>query len=279
MKTSFPLCCSPGAFKLLGRQSPILESPDALVHAAVAVAMHQMPSASAARVDNTLQRYVERIRDRVHGSQPQALLAHLHHLLFEEEGFNGNHQEYRDPANSYLPAVLKSRRGLPITLCLIYKVIAQRLGLKVWGVSMPGHFLVAVDVPEGAPMLVDPFYAGGVVTVSEATERLDKLFGGQVDWSDDYLQPVSHRQWVTRILQNLLNLFGGRGQYTDVAAVLEMEMLLWPDHQRLQRDLGLVLARLGLSQPASLWLGRYLHSHPEDPQNLDLRHLLEVLTT
>ena len=127
-------------------------------------------------------------------------------------------------------------------------------------------------------MLVDPFNAGRVVTVSEASERLDKLFGGRVDWSDNYLQPVSHRQWLTRMLQNLLNLFGGRGQYNNVAAVLEMEMLLLPDHQRLQRDLGRFLARLCISQPASLCLGRYLQSHPEDPQNTDLRHLLDVLT-
>jgi regulator of sirC expression with transglutaminase-like and TPR domain len=278
MKTSFPLCCSPDAFKLLGRQSLILESPDALVHGAVAIAMHHMPSASAARVDTTLQRYADRIRGRVRGAQPQALLAHLHDLLFEEEGFNGNRQDYQNPANSYLPAVLKSRRGLPITLCLIYKVIAQHLGLKAWGVGLPGHFLVAVELPGGPPMLIDPFNAGRIVTIPEAAHRLETLFGGEVDWSDDFLRPVSHRQWLTRMLQNLLNLFGGRGQYADVAAVLEMEMLLWPEHERLQRDLGLVLARLGLSKPASVWLDRYLQSHPEDPQNIDLRQLLEVLT-
>ncbi len=278
MKPSFPLCCAPDAFKLLAHHVATIESPDSLVHGATAIAMHHMGAANPVRVDLLLQRYVDRIRDRVHGPQPQAILAHLHEVLFEEEGFNGSHQDYQNPANSYLPAVLKSRHGLPITLCLIYKVVAQRLGLKSWGVGMPGHFLVAVDIGESAPALIDPFNAGRLITVPEAVERFDKLFEGAVEWSDEFLEPVTHRHWLTRMLQNLLNLFGGRGQYADVAAILEMEMLLWPEHERLQRDLGLVLARLGLSEPASIWLGRYLQSHPEDPQNVDLRQLLDVLT-
>jgi regulator of sirC expression with transglutaminase-like and TPR domain len=81
------------------------------------------------------------------------------------------------------------------------------------------------------------------------------------------------------MLQNLLHVFGGAGQYADVAAMLEMEMILWPEQAHLQRDLALVLARIGLSQPASLWLDKYLKDNPNDPQRGDLKQLLEVLNT
>jgi regulator of sirC expression with transglutaminase-like and TPR domain len=81
------------------------------------------------------------------------------------------------------------------------------------------------------------------------------------------------------MLQNLLHIFGGNGHYSDVAAMLEMEMLLWPQQAHLQRDLALVLARIGLSQPASMWLDKYLKDNPDDPQKSDLIQLLEVLTT
>ena len=90
---------------------------------------------------------------------------------------------------------------------------------------------------------------------------------------------MSNRHWLTRILQNLLNVFGARSQYSDVAAVLEMEMLLWPEQSQLQRDLGLVLARCGLTAPASKWLETYLQNNPDDPQREDLEQLRNVLLT
>src|SRR5438874_3304591 len=94
MKTALPLCCAPDAFNLLARQVPAIESPDALVHGATAIAMHQLESVDLAEVDATLQRYADTVRSRVRGGQPQALLAHLHEVLFEEEKFTGNQEDY-----------------------------------------------------------------------------------------------------------------------------------------------------------------------------------------
>src|SRR5205823_11717951 len=92
----------------------------------------------------------------------------------------------------------------------------------------------------------------------EARERMREIFGEEAEWSEDLLKPASNRHWLTRMLQNLLNIFGSSGAYADVAAMLEMEILLWPDQLRLQRDLALVLARLGMTEPASKWLDSYL---------------------
>ena len=274
--TALPLCCAPEAFNLLARQVQAIESPDALVHGAVAIAMHQMEGVEAGAVDAMLQGYVDTIRSRVRGSQPQALLAHLHEVLFEEEKFTGNQEDYYNTSNSYLPEVLRSKRGLPITLSLIYKIVAERLGLRAWGVGLPGHFLCGVDV-DGSIMLVDAFAGGRIITVEEAHARMQEMLGPDVEWSDELLQPVSNRHWLTRMLQNLLHTFGNSGHFADVAAVLEMEMLLWPKREQLQRDLALVLARCGLSQPASMWLDRYLKNNPDDPQRTELTQLLDVL--
>ena len=80
------------------------------------------------------------------------------------------------------------------------------------------------------------------------------------------------------MLQNLLHVFGGAGQYQNVGAMLEMEMLLWPDQTHLQRDLALVLARLDHAEPAMAWLDHYLKTNPDDPQKQDLARLLDVLS-
>jgi len=290
-----PICCSPGAFELLGKVANSIESPDALMNGAVAIAMHQMDDIDAAEVDAQIQRYADTVRSRVRGRQPQALLAHLHSVLFDEEGFRGNTDDYYNPANSYVPAVLQTKRGLPITLSLIYKVVADRLGLRTWGVGLPGHFLVAVEAVDAVvakeknalasdeaggppPMLVDAFAGGRILTADEAHSRLQEMFGAEAEWSEEMLRPASNRHWLTRMLQNLLNVFGSANQFSDVAAVLEMEMLLWPQHHHLKRDLGLVLARCGLSRPASVWLDRYLKSNPDDPQKTQLKELLQVLS-
>jgi regulator of sirC expression with transglutaminase-like and TPR domain len=172
--------------------------------------------------------------------------------------------------------VLASKRGLPITLSLIYKLVAERLGVRAFGIGLPGHFLIGVE-SGGPTMLIDAFDSGRMLTVDEAHARLRETFGQEVEWSEELLRPASNRHWLTRILQNLLNVFGSRNRYCDVAAVLEMEMLLWPDQHHLQRDLGLVLARCGMVQPASIWLDRYLQSNPDDPQKSQLQELLSVL--
>jgi regulator of sirC expression with transglutaminase-like and TPR domain len=278
MTPSLPLCCVSRAYKLLAKQLSTINSPDALLNGAVAIATHQMEDADPAEVDATIQTYADTVRARVRGSQPQALVAHLHEFLFEEMGFTGNTDDYYSPANSYLPAVLNTKRGLPITLSLVYKLVAERIGLRAWGVGLPGHFLVAVEI-DGTPMLVDAFAGGRVLTPDEAHSRMKDMFGQEVEWSDELLRPASNRHWLTRMLQNLLNVFGSTNHYSDVAAVLEMEMLLWPEQSHLQRDLGLVLARCGLSQPASIWLDRYLKTNPDDPQKSQLKELLQVLGT
>ena len=270
-----PLCCSTPAYKLLARSAQNLASPDTLLDGAIAIAMHAMPNVKARQIDRQLQGYADTVRRHVHGTQPQALLAHLHDVLFDEAGFAGDPEQLCTPFDGLLPMTLETKRGLPITLSLIYKLVADRIGLRCWGVGLPGHFIVGVEAD--GPLLIDPFERGRMVTVDEARERLAAEFGEEVEWSDDYLKPASHRQWLTRMLQNLLNLYGSNSHFADVAAVLEMEMLLWPEQQRLQRDLGLVFARCGLTAPAHTWLQHYLTQNPDDPQKLELEQLLGVL--
>lgn len=278
MDPQLPICCNLSAYRKLGEELELLETPGGLVRAAVAIAGHQMEDANLGEVEATISRYATTVAQRVRGRQPQALLAHLHELLFEKEKFTGNSQDYYNPLNSYLPHVLNSHTGLPITLCMVYKAVADRLGLQVLGLGLPGHFLAAVEI-DGKAMWVDAFDGGRVVTLEEARQRMLAQFGKDLEWSDQFLNPVNNRYWLTRVLQNLISAFGRAGHYSDVAAVLEMEMLLWPGEARLQRDLALVLARIGMSESASMWLDYYLQNNPADPNRGELRQLLSTLAT
>jgi len=262
----------------MAQQGKTLQCSDSLLNAAVAIALQHDEHVDPAEINAILTHYSDTVRSRVRGTQQQALLAHLHELLFEIEGFTGNNDDYYTPANSLISDVLHTRKGLPITLSLIYKLICDKIGIECDGVGLPGHFIVRVKT-DGVITYIDPFFGGIVLTPDDAMLRMRETIGEEAEWSDEYLQPISHQQWVARMLQNLLHLYASAGEFPKLAAMLELEIAILPDQPRLQKDLAQVLARLGMSQPASAWLSSYLRANPNDPDKGYLEQLLVVLST
>ena len=282
MKATLPVCCRPKAFALMKKQMQHIESPDALLEGAVAISMHQVSESDVGTVDDRIQDYSRIIRKKVRGCQDQALVAHLHEFLFVDQEFKGNKEDYYNPMNSYLPVIINTRQGSPVSLCLLYKLVAQRLGLRVHGVGIPGHFLVGIETskPVGdvrQRMLIDPYGGGQEITPEEAKESLEAGMGEEFEWSDRMLKPITNLEWLTRIAQNLIEIFAQKQLYAEVAAMIELEMLMWPKLTHLQRDLALVLARADLNQPALAWMTKYLQANPDDPQKADLLELIKML--
>ncbi len=220
-----PVNCRPKAFELFARQMPVVETTEGLMRAAVAISMHELADVDPDDVDRQIQRLSDRVRRRLHGRNLHAVLAHLHEVLFDEEGFAGNVDDYYNPKNSYLSVVMETRRGIPISLTLLYKLIAERLGLPVQGVNAPGHFLARV-VSRSEKMLVDPFYGGRVITDKEAFERIREVTGQRVPADPRLLEPATHLQWLARILTNVQNNFAQQARRKALAAMVELRGLL-----------------------------------------------------
>lgn len=220
-----PLHCRRPAHELFRAQLADLDAPGALLRAAVAISMHELEDADPAAVEQRIEEYAKRVRDRVKTGEPRAYLAHLHAVLFDEEGFRGEETCYDEPQSSYLPIVLERKRGLPIALTLVYKEAGERVGLAVEGVNAPGHFLAAVET-DGRRMLVDPYGAGRVLTRDEAFARIARVSGRTLPADDGLLRPASPRQWLARMIQNLLHVFSQRDRDRDVAAMIELRDLL-----------------------------------------------------
>jgi regulator of sirC expression with transglutaminase-like and TPR domain len=220
-----PHYCRPAAFEYFAAQLPRIETTDGLVHAAIAVSMHELEKVEPGPIDDELTGLARAVRSRVRNKQPRALLAHLHQVLFDEFGLAGNAEDYYNPANSYLPAVLKSRRGLPILLSLIYKCVGERSGLLVHGVNSPGHFVVAVELDEQLT-LIDPFHRGRVLSREEMSEQVAQLTGQMLLRPNDALPLATHQQWIARILMNLIGVFGQHGPPDSLNAMRELLALL-----------------------------------------------------
>ena len=220
-----PTHCLPSAYQHFSQALENIESDNGLARIATAIAMHHQPGAAEEKIFLELDRIASTISDRVHDDNPRALLAHLHQHLFDELGFRGNNRDYFDPRNSFLPWVIHSRRGIPITLSLVYKLIAGRLGLSVVGLNAPGHFLVQVHVADET-MIVDPFHGGTMLSDSEARSLVCQHSGRNDISQESLLRPATHRQWIARILANLLHVFSVQGDVDRIGAMSELYDLL-----------------------------------------------------
>lgn len=227
-----PTFCCPIAFDFFAHQLSRLDTTDGLIDAATAISMHSFDDVRPGRVRAVLRHYARLVCRRVRSDHPRARLAHLHAVLFDEAGFHGSSDNYYSPLNSFLPTVLESRQGLPATLALVYKAVAERVGLRVEGLNAPRHFLVRVHAGLDS-LIVDPYHRGQVLTASEALRRCG--VGGRglgPGLGSVHSLPVAdNRRWLSRMLGNLRAELAAHDRQIDLAAMGELQELL--DRQRL----------------------------------------------
>ena len=239
-----------------------------LLEAAISIAQDETPDLDVEAVLAEVDGLALRLKSRL---APDAPVLHrvrsLNRYFFEELGFAGNVNDYHDPANSYLPDVLARRRGIPITLALLYMEIAGQIGLRAEGVSFPGHFLVKLRLPQGE-VVIDPF-TGQSLSRDDLEERLALLRQASAvrDAFDVplglFLQAAGPRDIIGRMLRNLQQIHQGRGDMPRLLAVLDRQVVLEPeawDNYRLRGD---ILDGLGRVEEAAFDWGLYLDHTPE----------------
>jgi regulator of sirC expression with transglutaminase-like and TPR domain len=190
----------------------------------------------------------------------------LNRFFFRELGFAGNLNDYYDPDNSHLNIVLKRRRGIPISLAVLYMEIGEQLGVPVKGVSFPGHFLLRVTLPEGDVML-DPT-TGKSLTEADMVDRLEPYLshtsgdaiGGTLRM---LLQPATGREIIARMLRNLKAIYLQTERWQRLLAVQQRLVILLPENIEEVRDRGFAYARLDYLRPALEDLERYLDDRPD----------------
>lgn len=203
----------------------------------------------------------------------------LNHFFYRELGFCGNVNDYYHPDNSYLHRVISTRRGIPISLAMIYIELSQQIGLQVRGVSFPGHFLMKMSVQSG-DIILDPFNGSSLSRV-ELEERLEPYIPPRPDGVEpalaSYLQPAPARDILVRMLRNLKAVFVEQHQWRRLLNVLERLVILLPDDITERRDRGLAYARLDCPQAAVQDLERYLAQRPYAADAETLRRKLPEL--
>ena len=253
-----------------------------VTEAAIAVAQDAVPRLDPQGVLAQIDELADRLKKRLPADvAPLHKLRLLNRYFFHELGFAGNVNDYHDPRNSYLSEVLQTRRGIPITLALLYIEIATQLGLSASGVSFPAHFLVKLRMPRGEVVL-DPF-SGQTLSREELDERLQPyrrqrgLVGDFEAPLGLFLQSAPARDVIARLLRNLREIHRTSGDLPRLLAVLERLVILLPQAWEERRDRGLTHAALGHSELAAADLALYLEHRADADDVPELRQRLAEL--
>ncbi len=243
-----------------------------LIEAAVAIAQVEFPDLDTQAVLGDIDALADRLKRRIPADAvPLQRLRWLNRFFFQEVGFAGNVNDYYDPANSYLHAVLRTRRGIPITLAVLYVELATHIGLPAHGVSFPGHFLVKLRLQGGSQqgeVVIDPFTGQSL-----SREELDELVApykrshgltGDFDVPLGlFLQSAPPRDVLARMLRNLKEIHRAASDWLRLVAVLDRMVVLLPQAWEERRDRGLALAELGHDALALDDIGAYLSHRPD----------------
>jgi regulator of sirC expression with transglutaminase-like and TPR domain len=246
-----------------------------LLRAALTFARPEYPALDESRCLAQIEDYARRIHVRRGESEDAAhTIASINAVLFHEEGFAGNQSEFYDPRNSYLNEVLDRKLGIPISLSVIYMEVAQRVGLPVFGVGLPGHFLLKHYDLHGAEIFIDPYVAGRLLSPAECQTRLDEVYGGQMPLQAEFLHSVSKRQILTRMLNNLRSIYIGQRNFRKALTVIDFILAIHPRSPDDFRQRALLRYNEGMKRAAIDDLEEYLRLAPNASDAEEMKQTL-----
>lgn len=188
---------------------------------------------------------------------PTYLISMLNEHLFDNYGLHGEQDDYYNPKNNFLNEVIDKKSGLPITISILYVEIAKYLGLDIQIVGFPSHVIVKYK-----DFIIDPFHGGRILQIEDLQQILDVNFGGELDFSPDFLNAISQQKILIRIVRNLKNSYMQSYAFEKALLCVEMVMVFEKNAAQDIRDKGIIEEKLEHFQSALKHLNHYLEIHP-----------------
>ncbi|MFT7133416.1 MAG: regulator of sirC expression with transglutaminase-like and TPR domain [Cyclobacteriaceae bacterium] len=228
------------------RFAAYVSRPDADIEldvAALLIAAESEPNLDIDRyllyLDETASRFEHQAG---HATHLGVSVTSLNDFIYLSEGFGGNIKDYYEPRNSFLNHVINTHQGIPITLALIHLCLGSRLQIPVHGISFPGHFLVRYGHDQG--VIVDPF-SGRILSQTDCSTLLKQIAGPRAVIQADYFDTASNKSILIRILDNLKQIHWRNQDWDHSKACIERQLLLIPEQQEFNIQLGAIYERQG----------------------------------
>ncbi|MGC9505205.1 SirB1 family protein [Baaleninema sp.] len=248
-----------------------------LAVAALCIAWEEYPELDIEKYLNTLDTMASEAAKKLPAERyPMRVIKALNEYLFDDLGFQGDRDDYYNPQNSYLNDVIDRRLGIPISLSLVYLEIAKRLDFPMVGIGMPGHFIIRPNF-EDAGIFIDVFNGGEVMFPEDCENRLRQVYGQPIRFRPEFLEPISSRLFLVRMLTNLKAVYISKQEMSKALSAIERILLLNPDSIMELRDRGLLYYQAGRSVEATQDLERYLEMRPNAPDASTIQQLLKKL--
>lgn len=258
------------------------EVPDDLIDvgaAALAFAALRLPERDLSVYREHLDRLATEVAQLARDVKPQRveqIAAVLREVIAIRHRYEGDDASYDSPDNANLIKVMDRRRGLPVALGILYLATARANGWQAVGLNFPEHFLVRLEFG-GRRLIIDPFEKGEVVAVPRLREIVKLKLGPQGELRPDFTMPVSNRDVLLRLQNNLKLRYVRLGMDDMAAEILESMLLIAPDRALLWREFGLLLTRLGQEHRAIIALENYLALSADEPSRHQTAALVEQL--
>ena len=244
-----------------------------LLEAAASLGQDEEPTLDVQQMLDDVARLLKRVTARMPDEADDLTrLAILTQVFYKDLGFGVNANDYYAPENSYIFEVLRTRRGIPISLALVFMELGQQIGLNIKGVSFPNHFMVRLSLPQGE-VILDPL-TGTSLSKEELQQMLDPYLDAQ-GYRGEYQLPLSaflrsssSREILSRFLRNLKAIYTQQERWERLLGVQQRLVILLPDALEEIRDRGIALAQLDYIRPAIEDMQTYLDG-TEEASDLD----------
>ena len=237
-----------------------------LVEASLVIAVEDQPSLDIAPYLGQVNAWSDAVRQRLEGSRDvERTVDAINRLLFDEEGFHGEDDDYYDPRSAFVNELLDRHAGIPITLSILYLELSRRVGVEASGVSLPGRFLVKFSGTFGE-IVIDPFDGGRVLSPIELQKILDSFYGGGVRLREHHLRSFSRREILMRELAHLKAAYMAQHDLPRAAASIDRLLILDERDAYEIRDRAALAMQMHAYALAIDCLERYLSlmSHADD---------------
>lgn len=233
-----------------------------LIRAGLVIARTEYPALDIENYAGRVEGLARRVASLAADEQPHRTLSALNHVLFDELKLRGNRDDYYDPRNSFLNDVFDRGLGIPITLSIVYMEVARRVGFPLSGVGMPGHFLLKHYAEDGKEILIDCFNRGDVLSRQDCQSRLDEIYSGEMKLRPEFLHPISRRQILTRMLNNLKTVYLSTRNFRKALAVSDLVLVIHPQSAEDVKQRALLRYSMNLHRLAAEDLDEYLRIAP-----------------
>lgn len=267
----------------LAALSGVAEDDVDVVKGALALAAREQSGVSMERYVNHLKKIGEDAKAQYKalidaGAEDDAgtRLASLKHSIVTVHGYKGDIETYNDLQNASLMRVIDRRKGLPVTLALLYLNAAWAQGWDVMGLDFPGHFLCRIE-KDGKRLIFDPFYDCKILEAPELRDFIKQVNGPNAELSASYFLPISKRDILMRLQNNIKYRQIESEDYPGALKTVEAMRLIDAHEYRLLLDAGVLYARTGQTRPAIDALEDYIKKAPKDRDRHEAAMLLQEL--